>query len=219
MNSEAVRILLLDLDQMMRQGLGQLIATRPELTVVGEAANGRPAGELIRAAAPQVLLMDVHLPGGGGVDGARRLLTEFPGVRVVALSGDAELERVLQALHAGVSGYVVTEQGFDELIRAIHTVMQRQLYLSPEVSSAVIRHLMKTYRDRKPAVPGVGLSDRERWLLRLIAEGRRNKEIAGHMAVTVKSVETYRFRLMKKLGYASAAELIRYAIREGVVQA
>jgi two-component system response regulator NreC len=201
--------------------LRELIAVHPGLRVVGEADSALAAFGKIRASAPppELVLMDLQLPGEGGVAVTRRLLAEFPAVRIIALSGDTELELLLDALYAGVSGYILKNDGVDELFRAIHAVMDQQLYLSPKVATAAIRNFMKSFTRRKPAPPGTVLSDRERLLLRLVAEGRRNKEIAGDMAVTAKSVETYRFRLMKKLGFASTAELIRYAIREGIVQA
>jgi len=214
-----IRILLVDDHQLLRQGLRQLIAAQPGLTVVGEAFNRQSVMDQIPVAAPNLILMDLHLEHECGVEITRRILAEHPRVRVVALSGDADLKLVLEALHAGVSGYVVKENGSDELFRAVRAVMDNHLYLSPEVASAVIRDFMKSHQGRPAARAGGGLRDRERLLLRLVAEGKRNKEIAGEMAVTVKSVETYRSRLMRKLGCASAAELVRYAIREGIIQA
>jgi len=220
-NAAEVRILLVYDHQMLRQGLRELISVQPGLRVVGEADSGPSAIGQIRASAPppDLVLMDLQLPGEGGVAVTRLLRAEFQAVRVIALSGDAEPELLLDALYAGVSGYVLKNDGANELFRAIHAVMDQQLYLSPKVAAAAIRYFMKSFTRRKPASPGVVLSGRERLLLRLVAEGRRNKEIAGDMAVTAKSVETYRFRLMKKLGFGSTAEMIRYAIREGIVQA
>jgi len=219
MENSEVKILLVGNQQMMRQGLRELIAGTPGLRVVGEAFDSQSAMDQIRTLAPHLVLMDIHRPGESEVENIRRMVEEFPSVKVIALSGSSELELVLQVLYAGVSGYVVKNHDFEELTRAIKAVMVHRLYLSPEVSGAVILDFLKTFTGRKPGRAGVILSDRERLLLRLIAEGKRNKEIAGDMVVTSKSAETYRYRLMKKLGCASVAELIRYAIREGIIQA
>ena len=213
------RILLVDDHQMMRQGLRQLLAVEPGLIVVGEAFSGQTARNEVRTLAPHLVLMDIHLPGESGVEITRQIVAEFPAVKVLALSSDAAVELVLQALRAGVSGYLVKQDGADELIRAIHTVMDHRLYLSPTVSSAVILKFMDSPGYDETGPVGADLTDRERMLLRLIAAGNRNKEIAVALAVTVKSAETYRSRLQKKLGCAGTAELVRYAIREGIAEA
>lgn len=219
MHTGDIKILLVDNHQMMRQGLRQLISARPGLKVVGEAVSIASALELLPTVTPQLVLLNIPLPGIGGLDLIHRILAGFPAIKVVVLSGDAELELVLQLLHAGVAGYVLKENDSEELFRAIHAVMLFQLYLSPKVAALVIRDFMKRHGIRKPARPGQDLSEREQWLLQLVAGGKRNKEIAGEMALAIKSVETYRSRLMKKLGCDSTAELVRYAIRKNIIQA
>jgi DNA-binding NarL/FixJ family response regulator len=213
------RILIAHNHRMLRQGLRQLLAAEPGLLVVGEAFDCRSAREQVRALSPDLVLMDVHLPDEGGVEITRQIVAEFPAIKVIALSSGSVLEPVLQALRAGASGYLVKENGADELFRAIHTVMDHRLYLSPEVSSAVILKYLESPGREETEPAGAVLSERERMLLRLVADGNRNKEIAAALAVTVKSVETYRLRLQKKLGCAGTAELVRYAIREGIAQA
>jgi len=214
-----VKILLVDDQQLTRQGLRQLIAAKPGLTVVGEASSSQSAMEQIKTSAPHVVLMDTDpTTEESSVENARPMLTKFPSVKIIALSSECELQSALQALHAGASGYVVKKHGVEELFRAIHTVMDYGLYLSPEISSAVTRCFMKSYLGGNPARSSVVLSDREQSLLQMIAGGKRNKEIAEEMEMGIKSVETYRFRLMKKLECASVAELVRYAIRESIVQ-
>lgn len=209
----------MDDHQIMRQGLRQLLAAEPGLVVVGEAFNGQSAKEQARTLAPHLVLMDIHLPDESGVELTRQILAEFPAVKVIALSSDAAVEVVLRALRAGVAGYLVKENGADELIRAIQIVMDHRLYLSPVVSSAVILKFMESSHHEQVGQSGADLTERERMLLRLIAAGKRNKEIAAALSVTVKSVETYRSRLQKKLGCACTAELVRYAIREGIALA
>ena len=173
----------------------------------------------IKTAAPHLVLMNIDpAKDERSVERARPILAKFPSVKIIALSSEPELQFALQALHAGVSGYVVKKHGVEELFRAIHTVMDYGLYLSPEISSAVTRCFMKSYLGGNSARASVILSDREQSLLQMIASGKRNKEIAEEMEMGIKSVETYRFRLMKKLECASVAELVRYAIRESIVQ-
>ncbi|HLP78401.1 MAG TPA: response regulator transcription factor, partial [Candidatus Paceibacterota bacterium] len=212
-------ILLVDDHQMMLQGLRQLLTNVPGLSVVGEASNGHAAIEQVRNLVPELVLLDIHLPDESGVEIARHILAEFPAIKVIALSSDEQLDIVLQALQAGISGYIIKQNGTDELVRAIHSVIDNHLYLPQELSSAVIKNFMKFIPSAKSAQNGVILKDRERLLLQLVAEGRRNKEIAENLGVAPKSVETYRSRLMKKLGCAGTANLVRYAIREGIVTA
>lgn len=225
MNNETgeIKILLVDDHQLMRQGLRQLISNIPGMNVVGEACNGQEALTQIKALTPDLVLMDIHLSDESGVEITRRALADCPSLKVLALSSDAELQLVLEALQAGVAGYIVKQNDSDELVRAIRAVMDHRLYLSPELSSAVIRDFMKSPSGMantiKVARTSRVLSDRERLLLQLVAQGKRNKEIAECLEVAVKSAETYRSRLMKKLGCGSTAELVRYAIREGIVEA
>jgi DNA-binding NarL/FixJ family response regulator len=213
------RILLVDDHQIMRQGLRQLINAEPGLMVVGEAFDGQSAKDLVGTLAPDLVLMDIHLPDVNGVEVTRQILAQFPTIKIIALSSDAATELVLQALRAGISGYLIKENGFHELMQAISVVMDHRLYLSSEVSSAVITNFMKSAGSWEGGRAGGTLSEREQSLLQLIAAGKRNKEIAAALNVTIKSVETYRVRIQKKLRCHSTAELVRYAIREGIIQA
>lgn len=213
-----IKILLVDNHQMVRQGLRLLIKEQPNMTVVGEASDRKSALEQVRSLSPDLVLMDVHLEGESGIEISRSLLAEFPSLKIIALSGDPDLAVVHDALQAGVSGYITKENSHEELVRAIRTVLDHRLYLSPEVASVVVVDYMKILNEPAGLSKPV-LTDRERQLLKLVAEGKRNKEIAEVLAVGVKSVETYRSRLMKKLNCASAADLTRYAIREGITTA
>jgi DNA-binding NarL/FixJ family response regulator len=200
---------------MLRQGLRGLIDGTERLSVIGEAFDGPSAMEQIRALNPAVVLLDLYLPGESGKDLAKRVISEFPAVKVIALSDEADMELVRQTLRIGISGYILKENGCEELIRAIFAVVEGRIHLSPEISSAVIKDLMKVEAKGEPGSPS--LSNRERLLLRLIADGKRNKEIAETLGIAVKSAETYRLRLMKKLGCSGTADLVRYAIRENII--
>lgn len=218
MQTGEVKILLVDDHQMMREGLRLLLKNQQGLTVVGEAANGQAALELARLHAPDLVVMDIHLPGEDGIAVSRRILAEFPQIRIIVLSSDPDLALVHQALQAGISGYITKENSPEELTRAIQAAMDHRSYLCPEVASVVLEDYMKTLV-AKPGPAKPQLTERERQLLKLVAGGKRNKEIAEELGTGVKSVETYRSRLMKKLGCGSTADLTRYAIREGIVSA
>lgn len=200
---------------MMREGLRRILQEQDGITVVGEAANSQLALDQIRALSPQVVVMDMHLEHGTAV--ARRVLEEFPDVRIVVLSADSSLPVVTKALQAGVSAYVITKNDPAELVHAIQAVMNRRTYFCQEVAAVVIGDYMKILANEtfSPAKPV--LTDRQRRLLELVAGGKRNKEIAELLGIGVKSAETSRLRLMKKLGCSGASELTRYAIREGIM--
>lgn len=215
MTSPEVRILLVDDHEMMRKGLRMLIADQPGMSVVGEAGDRDAALELIKNQPADVIVMDIHLPGINGIETSREILANHPGVKVVALSADPDLTLVNAALQAGVSGYLTKDCGPAELLQAIRSAIDGRIYLSPDVASVVVNDYMRGLGDRRSS-SRPHLSEREQHLLRLVAEGKRNKEIAGILNVGVKSVETYRSRLMKKLGCASTVELTRYALREGI---
>jgi two-component system response regulator NreC len=211
----SIRIVLVDDHPMMRAGLRFGLRTESNLEVVGEAATGQESLEVVRETKPDIVLMDVSLPDEEGSETARRLMAEFPGLKVLMLSAFPDADFVNRSIAAGASGYIVKSSGADELIRAIATVMGGNTYLSPEIASAVIT----AYRGLL-AAPASGttpaLSQREREVLTLIAEGLKARDIAARLHIGAKTVDTYRARLMAKLHCSSTAELVRYAIREGI---
>lgn len=210
-----VKLLLVDDHPLMRQGVRQEVARQAHLTLVGEASTGAQALKLAGELTPDLALMDVHLPDLNGLEVTRRLLKVLPAVKVLIFSSDADRALVDEAIEAGACGFLWKSSALEELTRAIDLVMEGRLYLSPEVSAGIL----EDYRRRLVAEPAPSkpvLSERETQLLRLIAAGRRNKEIAAQLALSVKSIEAGRSRLMAKLGCASAADLVRYAVREGM---
>ena len=217
--SNEVKILLVDDHQMMREGLRKLITIQGEFKVVGEAASSQAALEQARVQKPDVVLLDIHLPDRNGIETARQLRAELPSVRIIILSSDSDPQVVLDALHSGVSGYVLKVNSSEDLGQAIRSVMAGQIFLSAEVSSIVVQDFLKSVDDSAIPFGRETLTEREKHLLKLVAEGKRNKEIADALDVGVKSVETYRSRLMKKLNCSGTAELTRYAIREGITVA
>lgn len=211
-------ILLVDDHQMMRKGLRLMLEREGTLKVAGEAATGEEALRLFSQLCPDVVVLDIHLPDIDGLEVARRLRAERGDARIVILSGDAETEFITEALTVGVTAYILKSSAEEELTHAIRAALAGQTYLCPEVSTIVVADYRKTLLGAGvPAKPA--LSAREREVLRYIAQGLRTKETAAQMGVGLKTAETYRRRLMRKLGYTSVAELTRYAIREGIASA
>ncbi len=215
MNEQILRILLVDDHRIVRDGLRLLIQEHPDLTVVGEASGGTEALTLVRELRPDLILMDIHLQDSNGIEVSRQILTDWPQARIIILSAHPDPDFVSAALQAGVSAYMVKENAAEDLIRAIRAVRAGKTYLCPEVAGAMVSELRRA-KEGTERVGRAPLSVREREVLRLVAEGLRNKEISNRLTVSIKTIETYRSRLMHKLGLASSAELVRYAIREGI---
>ena len=213
-----VRILLVDDHPMLRGGVRQAMAEQPNLELVGEVSTGAAALKLALELKPDLIVMDVHLPDLNGIEVTRRILSTLSATKIVIFSSDATRVLVDEALEAGAAGYVLKTGAVEDLIHAVDLVMVGKLYLSPEVSTGILEDYRKSLIGEAKASKPV-LSDRDKQLLRLIAAGLRSKEIATEMKLSANSIETYRARLLKKIGYASTAELVRYAIREGIVTA
>lgn len=217
MTAPKAKVLLVDDHAMIRAGLCRMLQEQEGIAVVGEAADGQSALDQIRAHSPQVVVMDVHLGHEHGIAAVRRILAEFPDVRIVVLSVDSSLPVVTEALQAGVLAYVIKDNEPAELLRAIEAVMDRRTYFCQEAATVVMGDYMKTLANKTFSSARPVFTDRQRRLLELVAAGRRNKEIAEVLGIGLKAAETGRLRLMKKLGCSSASELTRYAIREGIL--
>jgi DNA-binding NarL/FixJ family response regulator len=216
MKTAPLRILLIDDNQLFRNGLRLLLERAPGLVVVGEAGDGPTALTLAQTTRPDVIVADIRLPDGDGIELAARILAKTPATKVIFLSAEANLGLVRRALDAGGSGYLLKDSAPNDLVRAIEAVKKNGIYLGPELMSMLAGENWEGSGGALAARPKP-LSAREAEVLRFIAEGLRNKEIAGRLKVSIKSVETYRKRLLTKLGYDSTAELVRHAIREGFV--
>lgn len=208
-----IRVLLVDDHQIVRHGLSLMLQPHEDLTVVGDAGSAEAAWPLIEDLRPDVVVLDVELPGENGLALARRIQTHQPAIRVVMLTGHAEVNMVNEALLAGVTGYLLKLNAATELLAAIRTVQAGQVHLSPEVSSVLVREHRRRLEVEAPASL---LSEREREMLKRIADGQPTKEIAFALRVSAKTVDTHRLNIMGKLGVRSVAELTKYAIREGI---
>ena len=190
-----------------------LIDHQPDMKAVVEASSVSEALERIKLDTPDLVLLTFGVREDDCTQAVCRILAEFPGIKIIVISDNCDPVMVEKALESGVSGYVMKQNPFDEVIRAMRAVVAGQLYLCPVATTAVMRR-----RNEVGAPKAVSeVSDREKQLLRLVSAGLRNKEIAVQMEITPKSVETYRARLKKKLKCADTAALILYAIREGIV--
>lgn len=215
MEQPARRILLLDDHRLFRAGLRMILERAPGMEVVADVGDGAAAVEAAQRTNPDIVIADIHLAGEDGIEVAGRILAACPATKVVFLSSDADFALVRRALDVGGKGYLLKDNAAQDLLRAIEAALQGGIHLCPEVAAALVRDYRRT--SEAPSAPPPRLSDRENAVLRLLAEGLRNKEIAARLKVGTKSVETYRSRLMKKLGYHSLADLIRHAIRDGLV--
>jgi DNA-binding NarL/FixJ family response regulator len=208
-----IRILIADDHGVVAEGLKHLIEAQADMQVVAIAADGREAVRVAREAQPDVVLMDLSMPELNGADAARAILERDPKCRVIVLSMYSDREYVRRALTAGAAGYVVKRSAAKEVVEAIRAVFGGGRYLSPRVADVVI----EDYADDKAADPLSRLSAREREVLQLLAEGRTGAEIAQRLSLSQKTVETYRARLVEKLGIRDVAGLVRFAIQRGLV--
>jgi len=207
-----LRILLADDHQIVRQGLKALLE-REGFDVAAEASDGLEAVRLARDLQPDVAVLDIGMPLLNGLDAARQVLQASSRTRAILLTMHAEDHYVLEAVRAGVTGYVLKTQAAGDLVQAIREVAGGAIYLSPGVSQAVVQ----AYR-AKSDLPPDPLTPRERQVLQLIAEGKRTKEIAALLGVSVKTAESHRTRLMEKLNIHETASLVRYALQRGLIQ-
>ena len=209
-----IRILLADDHQIVREGLRALLETEPDFVIVAEAENGMDAIAMTHRLAPDVVIMDIAMPDISGIEATRGIKRDLPEVKVIALSMHDEKRFVREMLKAGASGYLLKDAAFQELTQAIKLVMDGKTYLSPEISGVLVEDYVDSVDN---GVKGADiLGPRERQVLTLLAEGKAAREIAEHLAIGVKTVETYRHRIMHKLGLRTVAELTKFAIREGL---
>lgn len=208
-----IQVLLADDHQIVRQSL-RLLLEREGLKVVGEAADGQDAVSIAEATHPDVAVLDVTMPVLNGLDAAREIQKVSPRTKTVFLTVHDEDPYLLDALRAGAKGYVVKTHAAENLIQAIREAARGGVYLSPEVSRAVVQ----AYQNKTELSPDP-LSPRERQVLQLIAEGKTTKEVASVLNISVKTAETHRTHIMEKLDIHETASLVRYAIRNGMIQA
>lgn len=211
-NVSVTRILIADDHTIARQGL-KLLLQGDGFEIVGEAANGQEAVGAARQSCPDVAVLDYGMPLLNGIDTAREIMQACPRTKVILLTMHTDDQYVLEALRIGIRGFVVKSQASADLMRAIREVLQGMIYLSPRVSRTLVDAYLA--RSTTPADP---LTAREREVLQLVAEGKTTKEVATLLRISVKTAESHRARIMKKLETNNTAGVVRYAIRRGLIQ-
>ncbi len=213
-----IRVLLVDDHVVMRQALRMLIESQPDLDVVAEVENGREAVLAADRHHPDVVLMDVVMPGLNGLEATRQVRRTSPASRVVMLSGFVDEQQLLESIRAGASGYLVKQSDVSELVLAIHTVYRGNSYFSSALSEGFdLAEVLYQARQPEQRMGADALTPREREVLQLIAEGYTNQGIANELIISVKTVEAHKSHIMTKLHARTRTDLIRYALRTGIV--
>ena len=211
----SIRVLLVDDHAIIREGLRSLLEKQQDMEVVADTDDGRKGIELVRELSPDVVIMDVTMPGLNGIEATRLITGESPKVKVIALSIHSQRRFVADMLSAGAAGYILKECLFDELAQAIRGVAAGGKYLSPRIADVVVDDYVKRLSWTADS-PLLALSGREREVLQLVAEGKSTKEIALELHVSTKTIDANRRQVMEKLDVHSIAELTKYAVSEGL---
>jgi DNA-binding NarL/FixJ family response regulator len=210
-----IRVVLADDHVLIRAGLRALLHSLPNIEVIGEASDGHEAIDVIAQHQPDVVIMDIGMPGLNGVDSARRIVKQAPGTRVIILSMHANEEYVGRALEAGAMGYLLKGAEPAELELVLKAVMRGETYLSPSISKHLVQDYLSHRKEKTQPLPD--LTARQREVLQLIAEGCSTKDIANKLKLSIKTIDTHRTELMHRLDIHEVAGLVRYAIRTGLV--
>ena len=213
--AKSMRVLIVDDHAIIRDGLRAIMEAQPDIEVVGEAMEGREALEKADELRPDVVIMDLTMPGMGGLEATRQLKLLHPDIRVMALTMHESDDYFFQVLQAGADGYFVKGGSSAELLSALRTVSQGEVFLYPSMATRLLKDYLKPARAGRDRYEG--LTDREVEILKLVAEGRSNQEIGDLLVVSVSTVQTHRAHVMAKLGLHSRTELVKYAIRQGII--
>jgi two-component system, NarL family, response regulator NreC len=213
-----LRILLADDHTIVRQGLRKMLEERPEWEVVAEAGDGREAVRQAEQLKPDVAIVDVAMPLLNGIETTRQIVKRSPGTRVLVLSMHADDAYVIQILQAGATGYLLKDSADVDLIQAVTAVARGTSFFSPAIARLMLDDYVRQLADKGVTDRYDSLSEREREIFQLIAEGKANKEIAALLSISPSTVETHRARIMEKLDLHSAAEIVLYAVRRGVIR-
>lgn len=211
-----IDIFLADDHAVVREGLRMLLEARADIRVVGSVGDGRTALRRISELAPEIVILDISMPDLDGIEVTLQLQKDCPDVKVIILSVHSTSEHIFRALRAGARGYLVKESTGDEVVDAVYAVRAGRYYFSQAIADKVVANFVEKMSDNSAVNPLERLSSREREVLCLLAAGKTNQEIAGTLFISVKTVETYRSRMMQKLGLRDFASLVKFAIRHGL---
>ncbi len=213
-----IRILLADDHTILRAGLRMMLNAQPDFEVVGEAQDGRQAIQEAQRLQPDVILMDITMPDMNGIEATRQIKKLLPEIKVLVLTMHEHDEYVFQALRAGASGYMLKEAADTDLISALRVIQNGQFYLSPTAQSVMVGDYLQRVRTGEEKDSYSSLTEREREILKLVAEGYTNNKIAERLIISPKTVDTHRTHVMDKLNLHSRAELVKYAMRRGLLE-
>lgn len=212
----SIAVFLADDHAVVRDGLRALLEAQPDMRVVGDAANGREAVLRVARLCPDVAILDIAMPELNGIEAAREIGLVCPATQIIILSMHSTTEHIFQALQARVRGYVLKESAGIEVVNAVRAVHAGQRYLSAKISDRIVDDYVRQRQATQASSPLALLSSRERQVLQLVAEGKSSAEIAGLLSLSLKTVETYRSRLMHKLGISDLPSLVKFAIQHGL---
>lgn len=210
-----IRILIADDHKIVRDGLRSLLERQPGMEVIGEADNGRMVLHLLKELKPDIIIMDIAMPEMNGIEATRQIMNIDRDIKVIALSMHSDKRYVVKMLQAGAAGYLLKDNNFEDLSKAILAVMAKKIYLSPEIGEGLISDYLSLHPDAEFSVLSI-LTKREIEILRFLSEGKTSRAMADSLDLSVKTVETYRKQIMDKLNVHTIAELTKYAVREGL---
>lgn len=213
-----IRVLVCDDHAILRDGIKLLLNSQPDMEVVGEAIDGREAVEQARALQPDMILMDIAMPGLNGLEATKQIRRDVPDARVLVLTMYENDEYVSRMLEAGVLGYVLKKAAGTELVHAIRSIHQGEAFLYPSITKRVVEDYLRRVETGQERDSFSGLTDREREVLQLVAEGHANREIAEILSISVRTAQNHRAHIMEKLGIHDRGELIKYAIQKGIIE-
>lgn len=213
-----IRVLICDDHTILREGIALLLNSQTDIEVVAEAVDGREAVDKAREHKPDVILMDIAMPLLNGLEATKQIRRDHPGARVLVLTMYESDEYVAQMLEAGAAGYVLKKVAGSELVYAIRAVYQGEAFLYPSITKRLVEDYLRRVESGQERDTFDGLTDREREVLQLIAEGHTNKEIADLLNLSVRTVQNHRAHIMEKLGMHDRGELIKYAIQKGIIE-
>jgi two-component system, NarL family, response regulator NreC len=217
LQAKSIRVLVADDHSVVRKGLRFLLETLDDVQVVGEAGDGMEAIRLAEETSPSILVMDIAMPRLNGIDAAAQVIRKFPETSVILLSMHSDEEYLVRALNIGVRAYILKDSAEDDLVHAIRAVNNGQSYFSPAIAQALAEDYVRQMRRRQLEDSYELLTERERHILQLLAEGRSNKDVAAVLGLSPYTVETHRTHVMRKLNLHSTAEIVLYAVRKKIV--